>query len=67
LKDGAVRGIKARGGFEFNLSWKAGKLEQVEVLSSTGNTCRLRYTGKVISLATVAGKKYKLNGELREL
>jgi len=67
LKDGSVRGIKARGGFEFNLSWKDGKLSEVEMLSNAGNTCKLRYAGRVISLPTAAGKKFKLNGELKVL
>ena len=61
FKDGSVKGIKARGGFTFDLSWKDGKLQSVEVLSEAGNKCVLRYAGKVIDFSTRKGKKYKFN------
>jgi alpha-L-fucosidase 2 len=41
-KDGEVRGLRARGGFEVGLRWKAGALEQATVLSSLGKLCRVR-------------------------
>ncbi|WP_256012342.1 glycoside hydrolase family 95 protein [Desertivirga xinjiangensis] len=61
FKDGSVKGIKARGGFTFDLSWKDGKLQSVEVISEAGNNCVLRYAGKVIDFSTRKGKKYKFN------
>ena len=65
FKDGEVKGIRARGGFELNFSWKNGKLSQLGVLSKAGNDCVLRYAGKEISISTKKGKKYKFNGDLK--
>ncbi len=39
---GQVRGLRARGGFEVGLRWKAGALEEATVASSLGRPCRLR-------------------------
>jgi len=41
-KDGEALGLRARGGFEVSLRWKAGALEQATVLSSLGKLCRVR-------------------------
>ena len=39
--NGSVRGLRARGGFEVDVSWKDGKLEQAEIRSATSRTCRI--------------------------
>ncbi len=41
-KDGEVSGLRARGGFEVGLRWKAGALEQATLVSSLGKPCRVR-------------------------
>jgi alpha-L-fucosidase 2 len=41
-RDGEVKGLVARGGFEVGLRWTAGRLEQATILSKIGNTCRIR-------------------------
>ncbi|MCD7901776.1 MAG: glycoside hydrolase family 95 protein [Bacteroides sp.] len=41
-KDGEIKGIVARGGFELDLSWKNGKVERLVVKSRRGGNCRLR-------------------------
>lgn len=41
-KNGSVRGIKARGGFEINLTWSNGKITDVAVISHLGGNCRVR-------------------------
>jgi alpha-L-fucosidase 2 len=64
LPSGEVKGLCARGGFVFNLKWKEGKLDSIEVLSKAGLPCILRYNNKVVEFKTVKGKLYKLNRAL---
>ncbi|MCX8156673.1 MAG: glycoside hydrolase family 95 protein [Verrucomicrobiae bacterium] len=43
---GEVRGLRARGGFEISrMTWREGRLEQVEIRSLLGNPCVLRLAG----------------------
>jgi alpha-L-fucosidase 2 len=46
-KDGSVKGLKVRGGFEIDMSWKAGKVETLTIHSSLGGNCRLRVKGRL--------------------
>jgi alpha-L-fucosidase 2 len=41
-KNGEVKGLVARGGFEMDIKWANGKLEQVKIRSRIGGNCRLR-------------------------
>jgi alpha-L-fucosidase 2 len=40
--DGCIRGIKAKGGFEINISWEKNKLKTAEITSLNGSECRIR-------------------------
>ena len=52
---GEVRGLRARGGFEVGLRWKAGALEQASVVSTLGRRCRVRSTLR-LSVTSPAGR-----------
>lgn len=64
---GAVEGIRARGGFVLNFSWKNGELQELEILSEAGGECRLRYRGVERVIPTKKGDIYKLNQNLQEI
>jgi alpha-L-fucosidase 2 len=64
LPDGKIAGLCARGGFELTLEWKKGKLSNIQILSKTGNTCKVRYGDKVVTFATEKGKVCRLSGDL---
>lgn len=60
-KEGEVKGLCARGGFELNIRWKEGRLTGATLLSKKGGTCKLRYGQKEMTIETVAGKRYELD------
>jgi alpha-L-fucosidase 2 len=39
---GEVKGLKARGGFEIDLTWEDGKVKSLTIRSGLGGNCRLR-------------------------
>lgn len=41
-QEGRIDGIRARGGFELSLAWKAGRITEVRITSHNGGNCRLR-------------------------
>jgi alpha-L-fucosidase 2 len=41
-KEGAVKGLKARGGFTVDIQWAAGKLSKATITAATDGVCRIR-------------------------
>jgi alpha-L-fucosidase 2 len=41
-KEGSVKGLMARGGFELDFSWKDGRISDLKVHSLLGGVCRIR-------------------------
>jgi alpha-L-fucosidase 2 len=63
---GSVKGLRARGGLEVDISWSGGKLKQATLKSSTSQTATVRYGARVVKLDLKRGKAVKLNAELAQ-
>jgi hypothetical protein len=63
--EGKVTGLLARGGFEVDITWKAGKLTETVIRSKTGNPCRLVYADRSHEFETRAGQTYRFNHDLK--
>ena len=63
--NGHVKGLRARGGFEVDISWRQGKLEKAHIRSMLGKQCTVRCGERTVSLQTVKGITYTLNHNLR--
>lgn len=57
LPNGSITGVCARGGFELDLQWKNGQLEQATILSKAGQPCTIKYKGQTVILKTQKGKR----------
>ncbi|HYG21208.1 MAG TPA: glycoside hydrolase family 95 protein [Verrucomicrobiae bacterium] len=63
---GSVRGLRARGGFEIDLRWANGALEECVIRSAAGQKCKLRYGVKTVELNTRKNREYRLDGALKQ-
>ncbi len=62
--DGSVTGLRARGGYEVSMKWKAGKLTSAEISSVKGGDFNVRSGEKTASLTLKPGAIVRLNAEL---
>jgi len=62
---GTVKGLRARGGFEVDLSWKDGRLAEVRIMSRKGSPLSVRYRGKSRDLDLEPGRSF--SGQARTL
>ena len=54
---GAVRGVRARGGFELDLEWRDGALVSALVRGKPGGEARLRYGERVRRIRVARGRQ----------
>jgi alpha-L-fucosidase 2 len=59
---GSVRGLRARGGFEVDVTWKDGKLLSAKVRSLAGQPCLLRYGPATRQLSLKPGEEMRWDG-----
>jgi alpha-L-fucosidase 2 len=62
--NGSVKGLRARGGFEVDISWQDGKLESARVRSLRGNSATLRYGDTTEEMTTVEDATYRVDDQL---
>ena len=55
-KDGSVKGLRARGGFEVDLAWKAGALVSAKIKSVSGKSCVVRYRDQRLTFELGPGR-----------
>ena len=65
--DGIVRGLCARGGFEVDLEWRAGKLSACTIRSVNRSDCQVRYGDDVVAVRIDRGQAARLNGKLQRI
>jgi alpha-L-fucosidase 2 len=62
--DGSVRGLRARGGYEVGMRWKAGKLASAQIRGTASGPCRVRSGEKIVTISLKAGETLNLNADL---
>jgi alpha-L-fucosidase 2 len=62
--DGSVTGLRARGGFEVDMTWKQGRLVSARIQSILGYPCIIRYGQTTQPLALPAGQSRILDADL---
>lgn len=66
-KDGHVKGLKARGNFEIDLTWENNILTKAIITSLSGGICDLKYGKAHLKLNTQKGKRYLITYHNQQL
>lgn len=59
-KEGAVKGLCAKGNFEVDMVWDNNQLKEAVIHSKTGGKCTIKYATETLSLKTKKGHSYRL-------
>jgi alpha-L-fucosidase 2 len=63
--NGSVKGLRARGGFEIDITWSNGRLETVKVQSLNNNAVQIKYDSKNQYLTFEKGQVILLDEKLQ--
>ncbi|MCX2679763.1 glycoside hydrolase family 95 protein [Galbibacter sp. EGI 63066] len=63
-KNGSIKGLKARGNIEVDISWEDGKLKTLTLSSQKDKRAQLKYAYKEIEVTLAMDKKIKLDNNL---
>ncbi len=66
-KDGRVSGLRARGGFEVDLSWKGGVLSEAVIRGRPGAKAALRYNGREATVTLNESGAARVDSQLRAI
>ncbi|MGO8749594.1 MAG: glycosyl hydrolase family 95 catalytic domain-containing protein [Thermoguttaceae bacterium] len=61
---GSVKGLRARGGLEVDLTWNGGRICEAVIRSRLGCPCKVRYGSKMVEMKIQAGQAAHLDGVL---
>lgn len=61
-QSGSIRGLRSRGGYEFDLRWEKGQLVYAQVRNISGNRLKVVYKGKEMELNLRKGEKKVIVG-----
>ena len=64
-ENGSVKGLRARGGFILDISWKNGQLAEAKIESLNGEKLNLRDGKKQLSMKTVKGQIIHVDSNLK--
>ncbi|MFO7617326.1 MAG: glycoside hydrolase N-terminal domain-containing protein, partial [Bacteroidales bacterium] len=59
-EQGEVRGLRARGGFELDLKWEAGRLNEAAIRTKQGGTARIAHDGGILTVHLGPGESREL-------
>jgi len=60
-ENGFVKGLRARGGFEVDITWQEGKLIQLKIKSLLGNKCKIISENNLLEFETNLGQVLNIN------
>ncbi len=61
--NGSVKGLRARGNYEVEISWRDGKLVESAIRSLNGGSAKLRYGSVTREVKLNKGETYRWNGQ----
>jgi alpha-L-fucosidase 2 len=57
-EEGSIKGLRARGNYEVNMSWKDGHLQQLTIKAFSSQLCRVRYGKDSFEFNAEKGRSY---------